>query len=147
MVKSARRYRTALLALVAMLLTACGADEPTVKGRWYTQSQLDQGKQLYLTHCARCHGAGAQGSPVWNKPLADGSYPPPPLNGSAHSWHHPLWMLKKTIQEGGAAAGGKMPPFGAVLDDAQQSAVVAYFQSRWPDPIYEAWIERGGLKR
>lgn len=147
MLKRPYGLRWVLLLPISLLLVACEPGEPTVQGRWYTQSQLDQGKQIYLTHCARCHGAGAQGSPVWNKPLADGSYPPPPLNGSAHSWHHPLWMLKKTIKEGGVAAGGKMPPFGDLLDDAQQSAVVAYFQSRWPDPIYEAWVERGGLKR
>jgi mono/diheme cytochrome c family protein len=77
--------------------------------------------------------------------LSDGSFPPPPLNGTAHTWHHPISLLLHTINNGGKALGGQIPAFGGKLSDAEKTAVIAYFQNRWPDEIYDAWIRRGGL--
>lgn len=136
----------ALVVLVFSTLTACGESEPTVDGRWYTPSQVEKGKTLFLANCASCHGAAAQGTQDWRTPLANGNYPPPPLNGTAHTWHHPLQGLKLTVQNGGQALGGTMPGFGGILSEADQEAVISYFQSRWNDKIYQAWISRGGLK-
>jgi mono/diheme cytochrome c family protein len=67
------------------------------------------------------------------------------LNGTAHAWHHPLGVLKKVINEGGIPMGGKMPAFNDKLKDDEKLAVISYFQSFWPDEIYNAWISRGGL--
>ena len=80
----------------------------------------------------------------WRKTQADGSYPPPPLNGTAHAWHHPLSVLLRTIQEGGARLGGKMPEFGQTLSREEQLAAIAFFQSKWDEKIYEGWLSRGG---
>ena len=44
-----------------------------------------------------------------------------------------------TIANGGAEYGGVMPGFGAVLDESQRHAIVAWFQSLWTDEIYEKW--------
>jgi mono/diheme cytochrome c family protein len=120
--------------------------EPTVAGRWYTQSQIGIGKQLYLQHCVVCHLEDARGTDNWKQTTSDGKYPPPPLNGTAHAWHHPLSVLKKVIAEGGIPLGGKMPGFADKLDEQQSLAVISYFQSFWTDEIYAAWIARGGLK-
>ena len=38
-----------------------------------------------------------------------------------------------------------MPAFKEKLSEAQTTSAVAYFQSLWPDKIYSAWIQRGGL--
>lgn len=138
--------RMLLLALPVVLLVGCGPSEPKVEGRWYTQSQVDTGKALFADNCAVCHGARAQGTSDWRTPLANGKYPPPPLNGSAHAWHHPLRGLVLTVQNGGAKFGGTMPGFKGQLNGDQQEAVIAYFQSLWNEQIYQAWLQRGGLK-
>ena len=114
-----------------------------VAGRWYSQAQVDAGKQLFAQTCAACHGTQAQGLTVdWKKPDDNGIYPPPPLNGSAHAWHHPYNALEFTILEGGAPVGGVMPPFKSVYDKEQIASLIASFQSYWSDEIYQTWNQR-----
>ncbi len=125
--------------------TATSAGEQQTK-RWYSDEQLQLGKQVFAQNCASCHGINAQGTFNWKKPGADGSFPPPPLNGSAHSWHHPLKLLMRTIDQGGVPLGGKMPGFKDKLSKEEKLAAIAYFQSKWSDKIYNAWVKRGGLK-
>ncbi len=133
-----------LLALVGGYATA----EERVDGRWYSQSLVQVGKRVFEENCMACHGASGQGiTEDWKKPLADGSYPPPPVNGTAHAWHHPLVILFRTIDNGGVPLGGKMPAFKTKLSDEEKFAVVAYFQNWWPDEIYGAWVKRGGLQK
>jgi len=120
--------------------------ENNVPVRWYTPSQVDTGRAVFKTHCAACHGENAEGTLEWKKTLPDGSYPPPPLNGSAHAWHHPMSMLKHSINNGGIALGGTMPGFANKLSDAEKDATIAFFQSFWKDDIYTGWIKRGGLE-
>ena len=136
--------KLATLSAASLLLAACG--EGTVPGRWYSAQQVEQGERLFREHCARCHGEAARGQGGdWRRPLPDGRYPPPPLNGSAHAWHHPLSQLKATVGRGGAPVGGWMPAFGGTLEADEVEAVLAYVQSLWSDDIYRAWLERGGL--
>ena len=93
-------------------LGACAEDvanEAPVSGRWYTPSQVMAGAPLYQEHCAGCHGADGSATAEWRTPDANGIYPPPPLDGSAHTWHHPLVLLEQTIVDGGAKFGGVMP--------------------------------------
>lgn len=137
-------YLTALL-----LLSGCsqGPADEKVPGRWFTQNQVAEGKAVFQTHCAECHGKEAQGlADDWRKTLTDGSYPPPPLNGTAHAWHHPLKMLQRNIQRGGIPLGGKMPSFKDKINDNEQLAAIAFFQNFWNDEIYNVWLERGGLE-
>ena len=137
--------KIAWLLGLSVLLSGCGeSGEPKVAGRWYTQSQVDMGGKIYAQYCIGCHNQDARGTFNWNQTGSDGSYPPPPLNGTAHAWHHPLSVLKKVISEGGIAMGGKMPPFGDKLNEEQKLAVISYFQHFWPDEIYDGWSKRGG---
>jgi len=135
-----------IMLLGAVFVSGCGESESKVDGRWYTPSLVDNGKRLFIDNCAECHGVAAQGTLHWNKPAANGKYPPPPLNGTAHAWHHPLKGLKRSVQLGGVPMGGSMPGFADTLSDAETEAVISYFQSQWPAPIYQAWLDRGGLK-
>ncbi|MET0119157.1 MAG: c-type cytochrome [Sedimenticola sp.] len=141
--------RVPLSGVTALLLLAGCTQQNSdgmLPGRWYSQAQVEQGEQVFLKNCAVCHGAKAQGlADDWRQSLPDGSYPPPPLNGTAHAWHHPLKMLKRTVDKGGIPLGGKMPPFKAVLDESEKYAAIAYFQNFWNDEIYDAWKQRGGL--
>ncbi len=107
-------------------------------GRWYTAAQVEQGAPLFATYCAACHGKEAQGDFRWRQRGADGRYPAPPLNGSAHAWHHPLPMIKRQIRDG-SPPGGSMPGFGAQLSDAQIEAMIAWFQNFWSREIYQSW--------
>ena len=129
-------YRIILLATL-MLPSILQAES-----RWYDQSAMDKGSVLFKQNCAACHGVNAEATPDWKKTDSNGKYPPPPLNGSAHTWHHSKELLKKTINEGGAKLGGVMPPFADKLSDEDLDAVIAYFQSKWPDDIYQKWSGR-----
>ena len=137
-----------LAPLLLVAATGCSQDsavsiEPDpVTGRWYSSEQVVAGKRLFSQYCASCHGKSAEATPDWKKTLADGSYPPPPLNGSAHAWHHPLAMLERIILKGGASYGGQMPAWEGTLTDQQVLEVIASFQSYWSDEIYNHWLER-----
>ena len=143
-----------LLIGSALLLSACDQQvQPDLSrsdsetGRWYSQAQRETGQAVFTENCAVCHGERAQGlSDDWRQRLEDGSFPPPPLNGSAHAWHHPLEVLLQVIDEGGVALGGRMPPFAEQLDDEQKLAAIAYFQSYWNDETYQQWLQMGGVE-
>lgn len=102
---------------------------------------LARGEALFKKHCAACHGDRAQGAIAWERPGPDGKYPPPPLNGTAHDWHHPREQLQRTIREGTLRIGGSMPPWGTTLTDADIDSIITWFQSLWPDPVYAAWVD------
>ena len=133
-----------LLRLTALLFffTACSGNAPeteTVPGRWYTAAQVESGESLYQLHCAVCHAADGSATAQWRTPDAAGNYPPPPLDGTAHTWHHPIEVLESTIANGGIVFGGVMPGFAAALDEEKRLAIIAWFQSLWSDDIYERW--------
>jgi len=137
--------RLILLTALAFALWGCARPQPTSE-RWFTQEQVAIGKPLYAAYCAGCHGDQGQGGKNWDRPKKDGSYPPQPLNGSGHSWHHPLASLEKTIAQGGTHPGATMPGFAQVLNKSQRMAVIAAFQSFWSNQTYADWLYRGGLQ-
>ncbi len=112
------------------------------ESRWYDQSSVEKGSTLFRENCSACHGFDAEGTLNWKKTDGNGKYPPPPLNGTAHTWHHSIETLKETIQEGGISIGGSMPAFKSRLSDEDQGALIAYFQSKWADDIYLKWAGR-----
>ena len=135
---------------VSLFLAACDNDKQVanksskkVEGRWYTTAQLIRGKQVFKNNCAVCHGDKGQSLvDDWRKTLADGSYPAPPLNGTAHTWHHSMEVLLRTINKGGIPLGGTMPAFNDQLNEDDKEAVLAHVMSFWSDDIYAAWKKR-----
>lgn len=144
---------------ISVLLAACGSessdsdgeafDAATVSlspdaqtGRWYSEAQVEQGREVFGQFCASCHGKAAEATEDWKVADANGNYPPPPLNGSAHAWHHPLAVLDQVIRDGTADMGGSMPAWGRVIDAEQRLAVIAGFQAYWSDEIYDIWLKR-----
>ncbi len=132
--------RTLFLALAGLLFA--GNSFTAEKEPWYSKQQVLQGESLFRQNCADCHGQNAESTPDWKKTDADGNYPPPPLNGTAHAWHHGMELLRRTIREGGVKIGGQMPAFEGVLDSDEIDSVIAYFQSKWGDDIYQRWAGR-----
>ena len=141
-----KRRLPAIITLIAGMVVGCSNETPNadrVPGRWYTAGQVTQGSALFLVHCASCHGEFAEGTVDWRKTDANGNYPPPPLDGTAHTWHHPSQILERTIAVGGAPFGGVMPGFAEMLSEDEARAIVAYFHSFWPDGTYDRWQEIG----
>jgi len=153
--------------LSIILLTACGGDNiddikkvevktlnkpaqdnnTNIGKRWYTTAQLMRGRKVFKDNCAKCHGEKAQGLVEnWREALPDGKYPAPPLNGTAHAWHHSKQLLLNTVNNGGVALGGTMPAFKDKLSDKEKEAVIAYVTSLWPDEIYAIWAQRNKVK-
>ena len=134
-------YKLGALLLSLLFLSGCSekdveaspaiqAGKATKLERWYSTDLISLGKEVFRNNCAVCHGQKAQGLILpWNQPLNDGSYPAPPLNGSAHAWHHPLKWLIFTIHNGGTPTGGKMPGFKDKLSLEEQASTIAYFQN------------------
>ena len=150
-------YGLATGIVLMLMLTACDSDSgstqrlqtpagPAVK-RTNNPALVLQGQTLYKQHCVQCHGVNAEGDALWRKPDAQGYYPPPPLNGSGHTWHHPRATLHAMIKQGSPVdeqgrPQGRMPAWGRALDDEQIEALIAWFQSLWPDPVYAIWYDR-----
>ncbi len=109
--------------------------------RWYDEQMVERGRALFDGHCAQCHRSGARGTPEWRKRGPDGRLPPPPLNGTAHAWHHPAQVLMQVIMEGTLAQGGSMPPWRDVLSPDDGASIIAYLQSLWPEDIYQRWLD------
>jgi mono/diheme cytochrome c family protein len=136
------KRNTLVTRKLVVLLVLCFPFGLNAAERWYSQSQVDKGRTVFNTNCAICHGAEAAGTtPDWRKPQDDGRYPAPPLNGTAHGWHHPLISLRRQINQGGAKYGGWMPALGKSLTDEQVDESIAYIQSLWPDKVYAAWLK------
>ncbi len=131
------KYRNAifLTSLLVMSISAKADGE-----RWYDAIQASQGQGIFQQQCAGCHGSNAEAKPGWQ--TASGEAAAPPLNGSAHSWHHSLKQLRKTIQMGSIQLGGVMPGFGKKLSDSEIDNAIAFFQSKWPDKTYSDWASR-----
>jgi mono/diheme cytochrome c family protein len=130
-------------SVLALALLGCDRQAPpqeeAVPARAFDSALLERGRVLYKENCAHCHGDRAQGAPAWHRPDPNGKWPPPPLNGSGHAWHHPRLALEKTIREGTAARGGDMPAWGDRLSDRDIDAIIAWLQQQWPKGLYEAW--------
>lgn len=128
-----RRIRIAII-LTALLIAGCSDSGPE---RWYTDEQVQIGEAVFQAECAVCHGDQAEGADDWQRRDDDGYFPAPPLNGTAHAWHHPKDELRMIIRDG----RNNMPGFTDRLDDAEIDAAIAWFQSHWSDDVYEAWLE------
>jgi mono/diheme cytochrome c family protein len=132
-------YRRIILAVAVLLAAASCSRSTDAPGA--SAEQVLRGAAVYAANCAECHGMRAEGAKDWHRLGPDGKFPPPPLDGSAHAWHHPRAQLKQIILDGTVTRGGGMPAWRGKLSDADVDAIIAWFQSLWPEDIYRAWRE------
>ena len=127
-----------IIASVVLVSVSVFADSH----RGYDQAVLQQGQKIFQTHCAVCHGANAESTVVeWQKPDVYGKMPPPPLNGTAHTWHHKLSGLMHTVKNGTLSIGGNMPGWKDTLSDQEIFSTIIWLTSLWPDEIFETWLK------
>lgn len=81
---------------------------------------LARGQTLYDAACAECHGLDGKG-------YAQSLVLAPPLDGSAHSWHHPDSQILGLLRFGGMT----MPAVAASWTDDDIEATLTYVKSRW----------------
>ncbi len=120
----------ALIAIAALAAAPAQAEE-------ISAATIAQGRQIYASTCAACHGADLQGQPDWKRRLVTGRMPAPPHDVSGHTWHHSDRDLFNLTKFGVAAVMGQgyesdMPGFAGKLSDAEIRAVLDYIESTWP---------------
>lgn len=140
--------KTIIMIGLSSFLVACGqqedansSSEPVSVERNMDATQIARGEKIFSINCASCHGDQAQGDPDWRSRDETGRFPPPPLNGTAHAWHHPLAQLKHVIANGSPGGKGNMPAWSGKLSEQDMDDTIAWFQAKWSDEVYAAWTE------
>lgn len=119
---------------------AAQVEQPkNLAARKLAPEKIKRGEETYRKNCASCHGPNGEATPGWRTPGPDGRYPPPPLDGSAHAWHHSTETLEKMIQDG--SVDGAMPAWKGKLTDQQIGDVIVWIKSLWPDEVYDIWYK------
>jgi mono/diheme cytochrome c family protein len=116
------------------------AQPKNLAARKLDPEKIKRGEAVYRKNCASCHGPNGEATPGWRNPGADGRYPPPPLDGSAHAWHHSTETLEEMIRKGSPGGGG-MPPWDGKLTNQEIDDVIVWIKSLWPDDVYEVWYK------
>jgi mono/diheme cytochrome c family protein len=134
--------RMLVLGSLFFLFVGCSdnseSTEANISGN-FPAEQVARGKLVFEQHCAECHSQHGEGDPNWRQRDAEGKFPPPPLNGTGHAWHHPRALLMSIIKNGTKSQGGNMPAWQDRLSDQQIDDIIIWFQSQWPQELYNAW--------
>ena len=141
---SGERSPVVVLILASVLLTACASSTSESIQTSGSDSAVDAprtGRELFASNCAACHGAAGEGHPDWRIRNADGTLPPPPLNGDGHTWHHADGLLYRIVSQGGKSLEipgdpsfkSAMPAFGDLLTHEETIEVLTYVKSLWED--------------
>jgi mono/diheme cytochrome c family protein len=118
-----------LVALASVLGSRAAAVTPSAS------REIVAGRQLYVAHCAVCHGDGGPG----DGPSAAGfATKPADLTDGRLMNALPEAFLINVILRGGPAEGLSpgMPPFGAYLGEAQARDITAYLRSLARPPFH-----------
>lgn len=109
---------------------------------WLKPEQVERGRRVYEKNCQECHGIEGRGQPGdWRVKRPNGMYPPPPLDDTAHAWHHPTTVLRKAIMKGSPPGEGDMPAWEGKLSDQEIDDVIVYIKSLWSPEVFRHWIE------
>ena len=121
------------------LLTGCSPGEKEKT----SESNVALGENVFNQNCVSCHGSKGRGlAKDWKVKDENGNYPAPPLNGTAHTWHHSPSDLLYTINKGGGEMGGQMPGFEGRLSEEEKLALLDYIYSLWPSEIQTKYDKR-----
>jgi len=147
-----KKSKRNLILVLAVIISACSEESASdnkvaVENKTVSVKRevdihaFSRGQKLYLSNCAKCHGKNAEGDKNWRSTDDDGKYPSPPLNGTAHTWHHSTTVLVNTIKNGTAKIGGNMPAWKNKLTDNEILDILVWIKALWPDEIYAVWYK------
>lgn len=129
-----------VLVLATVFLTGC-FDNGDVDAQ--ATDSVALGETTFNQNCISCHGKEGQGLVKdWKKTQANGKYPAPPINGTAHAWHHSPKALLTTINNGGIKIGGWMPGFKDKLSEGEKQGLLDYIHDLWPNEIQQKYDTR-----
>jgi len=127
-----------IIAIIA-LLSGCSSGEKEKT----SELNVALGENVFNQNCVSCHGSKGRGlAKDWKVKDENGNYPAPPLNGTAHTWHHSPSQLLYTINKGGGEMGGQMPGFEERLSEEEKLALLNYIYSLWPSEIQTKYDKR-----
>jgi mono/diheme cytochrome c family protein len=133
-----------VLALAVFVLRSGSrpSTAPTDRANVTNAALVAQGKHIYATHCAGCHGSDMKEEQGWPQRRPNGGMPASPLDQSGSAWQHSDQWLFTTIKQGGQATASSgntssMPAVGGGLSDADIWAVISYIKSTWPKHIQD----------
>jgi len=101
-------------------------------GSLTASAQPAQGRLLYEKYCIACHGVEGRGAPDWKYQARAA----PPLDSTAHAWHHDDAQLISMILDK-PAPDSLMPAWRGVLSRDDTLNIVAYVKSLWTPYIRE----------
>jgi len=128
-----------LIITIIVLLAGCSPGEKEKS----SESNLALGENVFNKNCVSCHGSKGRGlAENWKAKDENGNFPAPPLNGTAHTWHHSPSQLLYTINKGGVDMGGQMPGFEGRLNKEEKQALIDYIYSLWPSEIQTKYDQR-----
>ena len=87
-----------LIIAIITILAGCSSGEKEKS----SELNIALGEDVFNKNCVSCHGSKGVGlAKDWNLKDENGNYPAPPLNGTAHTWHHsPLICFIQLIRVG-----------------------------------------------
>jgi mono/diheme cytochrome c family protein len=96
-----------------------------------------EGKKLYASHCANCHGRRLQGQLLWQVRDEFAGRRAPAHDQTGHTWQHSdedLFAMTKFGRFPATPATVKsyMPAYAQNLGDEQILATIAYVKATWP---------------
>jgi mono/diheme cytochrome c family protein len=98
---------------------------------------VKEGKQLYASHCASCHGRRLQGQLLWQVQDQFVGRRAPAHDQTGHTWQHSdedLFYMTKfgRFRTTPASVKSYMPAYAQSLGDEQILATIAYIKATWP---------------
>ena len=96
-----------------------------------------EGKRLYASHCASCHGRRLQGQLLWQVRDEFAGRRAPAHDQTGHTWQHSdedLFAMTKfgRFPTTPATVKSYMPAYAQNLSDDRILAVIAYIKATWP---------------
>ena len=99
---------------LALVVTLVACERPPL--------ETQDGKLLFETICARCHGPDGKGEPTAKLRLGV-----PDMTDPAWQRAHPDDLIRQTVEKGSKSQ--KMPGFGDYFSDAQLSSIIAHIRT------------------
>lgn len=96
------------------------------------KERVARGQVIYNQYCVKCHGEKGVGENPSDPYATDpqGNYVAPPLDGSAHAWHHTDDDLVQFISDG-SPRNPRMKAWKETLGQEEIRDVVEYIKSLW----------------